>query len=203
MGSHKSQSWLSLCILDYSGKGSGESGEGLRQLWKPVGENHSSEICSGPWQLCWLLVSLAVRAAGVLCRANHCELCCSCCMIDVGSPCPSFFLVSSPLYTWQLCWSLDGVKWSRSPCSVLSKAGETSHSPCFHFPGKETSLTGEFPLGPGQCWSEGWTDTGKMKLSSYSFCVVILWLFGPLCCWSFLSGLLSSPGAIVIHRKLS
>ena len=42
------------------------------------------------------------------------------------------------------------------------------------FPGR-TLFSWELPLGAEQCqWAVGWDDAGKMKLSSFPFCVVIL-----------------------------
>lgn len=62
------------------------------------------------------------------------------------------------------------------------KAGEASCSPTLPFQARGTLQAGEFPPGTGQYQLGGWDDGGKMKLSSFLFCVVILRLFVPLCC---------------------
>ena len=64
--------------------------------------------------------------------------------------------------------------------------------------------TREFPLGTLKCRPREWDDTGKMKLFFLPLvCVVVLRrYFVPLCCWSFFSGLPSSPRAIFVHRSL-
>lgn len=39
---------------------------------------------------------------------------------------------------------------------------------------REFFLAGEFPIDTEQCWPGGWDEAGKVHLSSFPFCAVIL-----------------------------
>lgn len=111
------------------------------------------------------------------------------------SPCLSLYV--SDVVVW-VGWNWSGTT-VQSPFQKLSKL--IAH-PILSFPSRELFLAWQIPFGTEQ-WQLGeWVNAGKMKLSSYSFCIVCLWFFS-LCCWSFLNRLQSSPRAVFIHEKLS
>ena len=103
--------------------------------------------------LCWLGFSVEVNG-------NHD---CSCYMTATGREPLFFFLVLTCLYTFQLCWSLGGVKLKWILQAVLQKGKLTLLS--FYCCG-EHFWAGEFPF-------RGWDDAGKMKL----FPTLFVWLF--------------------------
>lgn len=81
------------------------------------------------------------------------------------------------------------------------KAGEAGRSQLSLFRRQQVFLAGLFILGAEElAW--GWDATGKMKLFVL-LCAIMLRSGVPLCCWSFLSGLLSYPRAIFLHKNLS
>lgn len=59
--------------------------------------------------------------------------------------------------------------------AVHQEVGETSHS--LSFLAWELLLASNFPPGTEQCWLGGWDFAGKIKLSSFSSCVVIFCFF--------------------------
>lgn len=99
---------------------------------------------------------------------------------------PVFPPGSSRLRTSQPCWS--GESRIRDGTSVQRHKVWGSGCPPGSFqPGRR------LPLLSSACC--GWVAAGKSKPSSSPFSVVIPRRFVPLCCWSFVSGLKSSPRA--------
>lgn len=108
-----------------------------------------------------------------------------------------FFLAPSHLYTSQLCWSGLGETKAGPSCSAMKGWGSWLFTQLWQ---GEPFLAGKFPLGTEQYWFEGQDDAGKMKLSSFPPCAVILRFFVPLCHWSFfLSIIQSCPRAVFVH----
>lgn len=71
------------------------------------------------------------------------------------------------------------LKWGL--CEEPPNAGETNHSPRSSSPGKgETLSHWEIPFGAQQWWLGEWDDVGKMKLSFFPFCAVVLEFFVPM-----------------------
>lgn len=67
------------CWLQVPGSGGGmrdevgkDSDDWRLGMGTPVGQN-TMPSAEGPWQICWLSVSLVAKTAGVLCRASHPE----------------------------------------------------------------------------------------------------------------------------------
>ena len=112
-----------------------------------------------------------------------------------------FFLVPniSILLSFAGLW----VGWNQSGCFVQcpERLGKLGAYPTLSFPARKLFLAEIFPLGTGQYRPGGWDNAGQMKLFFVSF----MWgyFFVPLCCWSFLSGLQSSPRAVFGHSWLS
>lgn len=95
-------------------------------------------------------------------------------MLVPGSP--ALLLCPSHLYTRQLCWSGLGETKAGPSCSAMKGGGSWLFTQLWQ---GEPFLAVKSPLGPEQYWFEGWDDAGKMKLSSFPPCAVILRFFFP------------------------
>lgn len=112
--------------------------------------------------------------------------------------CPlPLFLVLSHLYISKLCQSLGRVKLRWAVHGMPWEIGEAGCSCCSPFPNKRKSLGLIVPCwhGAAVAWANGMLHK-KWNSSHYPFFGSFLRLLAPLCSWSFLSGVLSSPRMI-------
>lgn len=110
-----------------------------------------------------------------------------------GMVAPDFLLLSCGLAA-QLCQS----QGEMNPKPVLLqslKAWEAGCSPLSPFPGEGNSLGSRSSLFAGPGLGDGMMQV-NWNCSSCPSCEVIIELFAPLYCWSFLNGLLSSPRTV-------
>lgn len=120
----------------------------------------------------------------------------NCCVADAGRFFPSsLFLVISIYLSFTSLW----VRWNRSGSFMQcpKRLGRQVSYPSLLFLLRVTLLS---YVVPSWCWEVpawSWDDTGKMKF--FLSCVVILRCFVQPCSWSFLSGLLRSPRAVLVH----
>lgn len=112
----------------------------------PVGQN-TVPSAEGPWQLCWLSVSLGAKAAGVLCRAGPSKPWSLPLHGSVFFPVPSCPYKSSFAGLW-------GKTEEDPSCSAPKGWGSWLLTLLFPFQG-ELCLAGEFPLGAEQHWFGG------------------------------------------------
>lgn len=99
---------------------------------------------------------------------------------------PAFFVLSH-LYSSKIYQSLVAVKLGNSSNASKGWGSWSLTLPSLMW----ETLVREFPLGTEQCWP-GWWDAQRIWSYSSFFHAIILNCFVPLCCWSFLSGLLNS-----------
>lgn len=132
-----------------------------------------------------------MKPTGILWQAGYWEPRSFLHMAVIGSPFPSsLFLDVSRCLSFAGLW----MGWNHSGYFVQfpKRLGKLVTHPPLLFWAKRNLLGWEFPFGTKQCQSWGRDDAGKMKLFFLSFLCGCSQIFALLCCWSFVSGLLSS-----------
>lgn len=142
--------------------------------WKPV------KIAGCPWWLSWQLVTFSVSKPP--------QFVCSACLYEswslqfcvsvINNYCFSSLFLAIPIYVSFA--HLGGLKEGLSHGALKCWSCWSLRS--FYLSWwEELFLAGKFPLGTEQCWLAWWDESGKMKLSSFSSCAIILRFFAPWC----------------------
>lgn len=124
-------------------------------LWGKKKKKKKVQSAEGSWQLCWLSVSLVVKAAGVLCRAGHWEpWALQCPRLILGSSCSSSLFLAISIYLALLAsgWG----KTEEDPsCDAPEGWGSWLLTPLSPSQGAELYLVSELPLGAEPRWFRG------------------------------------------------
>ena len=140
-----------------------------------------------PQHLQGLLWSSATKAAGSSAEADPGIHGLSCHVAHTGSPCPASLSLSASRC---LSWSVEGVEL----CAAPQKAEEAGCSPYSPFPVMGTSM-----LVLEQDLLGGWEYVAQRNSTFSPYGAIFHKFIAPLCCLSFLGGLLSISRTVFIH----
>lgn len=141
------------------------------------------------------LVSSEVWAAVFACPTASWNQVHSCYVADTCLSCSSSFFFSHDFKSQLCCPGV--VKPKQDLPAVPRDVGAADHTPVLLFLVKGIPIGGQFHLGSQQCQPE-WQDDER-KAFFHTFSAVILRVFVPLRCWSFLCGLQSFPWVVSVH----